>query len=139
LISTPIQLCFMSNLVMSPYGSNSKRIDTTFQFFMILSRKKDGSIHGPKGFCCRKGKISLSNPDMPPELTRLWSKVDSDAKHFQDIIRFFNGHFSFTSLYCRLDSDTTNMASSGIYTFRAHGQIYHNIHSFGTNGLDPSI
>ncbi|XP_062209052.1 uncharacterized protein LOC133910810 [Phragmites australis] len=91
----------------------------------------------PKGFCCRNGKISLSNPDTPPELMRLWSSADSDAKHFRDSIRFFNGHFSFTSLYCRLDSETTNMATSGIYTFRAHGQMYHNIHSFGGNGLDP--
>ena len=36
-----------------------------------------------------------------------------------------------TSLYCHLDRVTTNMRIYGVYTFRAHGQIYHNIRSFG--------
>jgi hypothetical protein len=87
--------------------------------------------HEPRGFCCRDGKIKLSELDVPDELMRLWSSNDPDAKHFRDNIRFFNGHFSFTSLYCRLDSATASMKNSGIYTFRAHGQIYHNIRSFG--------
>jgi hypothetical protein len=43
---------------------------------------------------------------------------------------FFNGHFSFTSLYCCLDNMTTNM-DCGIYTFCAHGMMYHNVRSFG--------
>ena len=54
----------------------------------------------PPGFCCRSGKIELSTPDTPPELMRLWSSSDSDARHFRANSRFFNGHFSFTSLYC---------------------------------------
>ncbi|XP_052152036.1 uncharacterized protein LOC127770382 [Oryza glaberrima] len=29
------------------------------------------------------------------------------------------------------------MRKTGFYTFRAHGQMYHNISSFGTNGSDP--
>ena len=62
---------------------------------------------------------------------RLWSSADVDARHFRDNIRFFNGHFSFTSLYCWLDKMTTNMSDCGIYTFRAHGMLYHNIRSFG--------
>ncbi|WVZ88243.1 hypothetical protein U9M48_034786 [Paspalum notatum var. saurae] len=65
------------------------------------------------------------------ELVRLWSSADADARHFRDNIRFFNGHFSFTSLYCWLDKMTTNMKDCGIYTFRAHGMLYHNIKSFG--------
>lgn len=93
--------------------------------------------HEPKGFCCRSGQISLTTPETPPELMRLWSSADADAKHFRDSIRFFNGHFSFTSLYCQLDSDTTNIRNSGIYTFRAHGQMYHNIRSFGGVGSEP--
>uniref|UniRef100_A0A453A415 Helitron helicase-like domain-containing protein n=1 Tax=Aegilops tauschii subsp. strangulata TaxID=200361 RepID=A0A453A415_AEGTS len=91
------------------------------------------------GFCCRKGKIKLANPNTPPELMRLWTSADSDSRHFRDNIRFFNGHFSFTSLYCHLDSDTTNISKHPIYTFRAHGQMYHNIRSFGKqDGLDRS-
>jgi hypothetical protein len=95
--------------------------------------------HEPPGFCCRNGKIKLANPDTPPELMRLWTSEDPDARHFRDNIRFFNGHFSFTSLYCHLDSDTTNTSKHPIYTFRAHGQMYHNIRSFGKqDGLEGS-
>ena len=54
----------------------------------------------PPRFCCRSGKIKLSTPDTPPELMRLWSSSDADARHFRANNRFFNGHFSFTSLYC---------------------------------------
>uniref|UniRef100_K3YL66 ATP-dependent DNA helicase n=3 Tax=Setaria italica TaxID=4555 RepID=K3YL66_SETIT len=91
----------------------------------------------PEGLCCRKGQIKLANLETPHQLMRLWTSNDSDAIHFRKNIRFFNGHFSFTSLYCRLDRDTTTMRNSGIYTFRAHGQIYHNIRSFGKDGSDP--
>ena len=92
----------------------------------------------PPGFCCRSGKIHLSTPDTPPELMRLWTSSDADARHFHSNIRFFNGHFSFTSLYCHLDRMTTNMRNGGVYTFRAHGQIYHNVRSFGKKeGIEP--
>uniref|UniRef100_K4AIV9 Helitron helicase-like domain-containing protein n=1 Tax=Setaria italica TaxID=4555 RepID=K4AIV9_SETIT len=93
--------------------------------------------HEPEGLCCRKGQIKLANLETPHQLMRLWTSNDSDAIHFRKNIRFFNGHFSFTSLYCRLDRDTTTMRNSGIYTFRAHGQIYHNIRSFAKDGSDP--
>ncbi|AQK50086.1 hypothetical protein ZEAMMB73_Zm00001d049353 [Zea mays] len=83
------------------------------------------------GFCCLGGKVELAPLVTPPQLRRLWDSADSDARHFRDNIRFFNGHFSFTSLYCCLDSMTTNMRDSGIYTFRAQGMMYHNIKSFG--------
>ncbi|XP_072150844.1 uncharacterized protein [Setaria viridis] len=92
----------------------------------------------PPGFCCRSGKIHLSTPETPQELVRLWSSSDADARHFREHIRYFNGHFSFTSMYCKLDSVTTDVRNCGIYTFRAHGQIYHNIRSFGKeDGHEP--
>ncbi|ONM39160.1 hypothetical protein ZEAMMB73_Zm00001d043823 [Zea mays] len=84
----------------------------------------------PPGFCCRNGQINLAAFETPLQLRRLWESADADARHFRDNIRFFNGHFSFTSLYCCLDSMTTNM-DCGIYTFRAHGMMYHNVRSFG--------
>uniref|UniRef100_K3Y1E1 ATP-dependent DNA helicase n=1 Tax=Setaria italica TaxID=4555 RepID=K3Y1E1_SETIT len=93
--------------------------------------------HEPEGLCCRKGQIKLANLETPHQLMRLWTSNNSDAIHFRKNIRFFNGHFSVTSLYCRLDRDTTTMRNSGIYTFRAHGQIYHNIRSFAKDGSDP--
>ncbi|KAJ1255429.1 hypothetical protein BS78_K230700 [Paspalum vaginatum] len=88
----------------------------------------------PKGFCCRDGKISLSNIETPPELMRLWTSTDSDARHFRDNIRFFNGHFAFTSLHCMLDGDTIDVRKTGVYTFRAHGQMYHTISDFAGGG-----
>lgn len=82
------------------------------------------------GFCCRSGQIELKQPEPIPELMRLWSSMDADSRHFRENIRFFNGHFSFTTLGVSLDESYTNM-KSGVYTFRAHGTIYHNVHSFG--------
>uniref|UniRef100_A0A804NTL9 Helitron helicase-like domain-containing protein n=1 Tax=Zea mays TaxID=4577 RepID=A0A804NTL9_MAIZE len=86
------------------------------------------------GFCCRGGKVELAPLETPPQLKRLWDSTDSVARHFRDNIRFFNGHFSFTSLYCCLDNMTTNVRDSGIYTFWAQGMMYHNIKSFGREG-----
>nr|XP_045088631.1 uncharacterized protein LOC120973325 [Aegilops tauschii subsp. strangulata] len=82
------------------------------------------------GFCCRNGQIKLKQPEPIPELMRLWSSMDADSRHFRENIRFFNGHFAFTTLGVSLDENYTNM-KSGVYTFRAHGSIYHNVHSFG--------
>nr|XP_034591746.1 uncharacterized protein LOC117853522 [Setaria viridis] len=92
----------------------------------------------PPGFCCRSGKIHLSTRETPPKLVRLWSSSDANAWHFRANIRYFNGHFSFTSMYCKLDRVTTDVRNCGIYTFCAHGQIYHNIRSFGKeDGHEP--
>ncbi|RCV43462.1 hypothetical protein SETIT_9G296200v2 [Setaria italica] len=92
----------------------------------------------PLGFGCRSGKIHLSTHETPSELVRLWSSSDADARHFRANIRYFNGHFYFTSMYCKLDRVTTDMRNCGIYTFCAHGQIYHNIRSFGKeDGHEP--
>ncbi|EEE56995.1 hypothetical protein OsJ_06738 [Oryza sativa Japonica Group] len=90
----------------------------------------------PPSFCCRDGKINLVQNETPPELMRLWTSSDPDAKHFRDNIRYFNGHFSFTTLGVSLDKAFANM-SSGVYTFRAHGQICHNIHSFSPRDSGP--
>ena len=43
---------------------------------------------------------------------------------FRYFIRCYNSHFSFTSLGARVDKNLANMRD-GVYTFRAHGQIYH--------------
>ena len=64
--------------------------------------------HEPRGFCCRDEKVELNELNVPNELMRLWSSNDVDARHFRNNIRFFNGHFSFTSLYCRLNSATAS-------------------------------
>ena len=86
--------------------------------------------HETPGFCCQNGQIELAEPVPIPELMRLWSSADADSRHFRENIRFFNGHFSFTTLGVSLDDNCTNMRS-GTYTFRAQGSLYHNVHSFG--------
>jgi hypothetical protein len=94
-------------------------------------------VYEPPGFCCRSGKIHPSTPYTPAELMGLWTSLDADARQFRGNIQFFNGYFSFTSLYYHLNRMTTNMRNGGVYTFRAHSQIYHNIRSFRKEGLDP--
>ncbi|XP_062195871.1 uncharacterized protein LOC133899014 isoform X1 [Phragmites australis] len=49
--------------------------------------------HETNGFCCRNGKIKLCTPETPPELMRLWSSADVDARHFRESIRFFQWSF----------------------------------------------
>ncbi|KAL6615116.1 hypothetical protein ACP70R_037386 [Stipagrostis hirtigluma subsp. patula] len=82
----------------------------------------------PPGFCCRKGKIKVHIPEVPDELKRLFtSQVDNDAKYFRKHIRYFNSHFSFTSLGVTLDHRVSTAAGTGIYTFRVHGGLYHRL------------
>lgn len=77
-------------------------------------------------FCCMGGKVKIVTPPLPDELRRLYTSQDPDAKYFRDNIRYFNSHFSFTSLGVVLDQRFCNNRS-GVYTFRAQGQIYHRI------------
>ena len=116
------------NKVYANVPSESHMLPSVPNYEHCNAKKFKGEL---PGFCCQGGKIHLSTHETPPELMRLWSSSDADARHFRANIRYFNGHFSFTSLYYHLDRVTTNMRICGVYTFRAHGQIYHNIRSFG--------
>ena len=89
------------------------------------------------GFYCKDGKVKLERPEPPEQLRLLYTRQGPDSQHFLDSIRWFNGHFSFTTFYCDYDRNLAS-ARDGIYTFKANGQIYHNIHSFGTRGDDSS-
>ncbi|XP_037437054.1 uncharacterized protein LOC119303993 isoform X2 [Triticum dicoccoides] len=109
----------------------------------MLTPKPDCNHCGAKrfqyetsGFCCRSRKINLAHSEPPLELQMLYTSSDPNAVHFRENIRYFNGHFSFTTLGVSLDNKYTNM-SSGVYTFRAHGQIYHNVFSFGPTQDGP--
>ena len=92
---------------------------------------------GP-AFCCRKGKVNIFIPEVPPELRRLFScQDDEDAKYFRQHIRYFNSHFSFTSLGVTLDHRVSTAARTGVYTFRAHGQLYHRLDPLVPGGHGP--
>ncbi|WVZ49677.1 hypothetical protein U9M48_001014, partial [Paspalum notatum var. saurae] len=80
---------------------------------------------GP-AFCCRKGLVSICTTDVPNEIQRLFkSQSDTDAKYFRKNIRYFNSHFSFTSFGVSLDRRLATARGTEVYTFKAHGQIYH--------------
>ena len=65
---------------------------------------------GPAFCCCRKGKVNIYIPEIPAELHRLFaSQTDRDAKYFRKHIRYFNSHFSFTSIGVSIDH---NLASA---------------------------
>jgi hypothetical protein len=66
-------------------------------------------------FCCRKGKVKLHIPDVLDELRRLFtSQTDQDAQYFRKHIRYFNSHFSFTSLGVNLDERYNTPKGSGV-------------------------
>jgi hypothetical protein len=70
---------------------------------------------GP-AFCCRKGKVKLHILDVLDELRRLFtSQTDQDAQYFRKHIRYFNSHFSFTSLGVNLDERYNTPKGSGVH------------------------
>ncbi|KAJ1256564.1 hypothetical protein BS78_K004400 [Paspalum vaginatum] len=89
------------------------------------------------GFYCRDGKVKIEMPEPPEELRMLYTRQDPNSQHFLDSTRWFNGHFSFTTFAYDYDHDLAS-ARDGVYTFKANGQIYHNIHSFGNRDESAS-
>ncbi|WVZ93700.1 hypothetical protein U9M48_039661 [Paspalum notatum var. saurae] len=83
----------------------------------------------PKGhLVLKKGKVVICRKTVPDELRRLFeSQTDRDAKYFRKNIRYFNSHFSFTSFGVSLDRRLATAKGTGVYTFKAHGQIYHRL------------
>ena len=55
------------------------------------------------------------------------SQTDKDAKYFRRNIRYFNSHFSFTSMGVSIDRSLATTKGTRIYTFKAQGQIYHRL------------
>nr|GEX72764.1 hypothetical protein [Tanacetum cinerariifolium] len=77
-------------------------------------------------FCCMKGKTQLVSSNIPEELFNLFTSQSELGKVFRHNIRAYNMNFSFTSMGVNLDTSMTNM-TSGVYSFRAHGGMYHKI------------
>ena len=74
------------------------------------------------------GRVNIFIPEVPDELRRLFtSQTDKDAKYFRKNIRYFNSHFSFTSTGVSIDHSLATAKGTGIYTFKAHVQIYHRL------------
>ncbi|PWA45286.1 hypothetical protein CTI12_AA515050 [Artemisia annua] len=75
-------------------------------------------------FCCMSGKTTLKALEIPPELYNLFTSQCELGKMFRKNIRAYNTNFSFASMGVKLDK-TYNVRSSGVYTFRVNGGIYH--------------
>ena len=82
----------------------------------------------PPGLCCQSGKVKLVAPALPNDLYELFTSNSDEAKEFQQNIRLYNSIFSFTSFGVTLDKDLAS-GKKGVYTFRAQGQIYHDLPS----------
>ena len=77
-------------------------------------------------FCCMGGKTKLAPHNIPEELYNLFTSQTDLGKGFRDNIRAYNTNFCFASMGVTLDQKYATM-SSGVYTFRASGGIYHRI------------
>ena len=142
---------FQSYRVEQKYGDGAPNNDAHNRVYMNLPKKHHvlrkvtdcrhcGALRfqyeGP-AFCCRKGKVDVFTLDVCEELKRLFtSQDDGDARYFRENIRYFNSHFSFTSLGVTLDRRVSTAAGTGVYTFRACGGLYHALDDLesGDNG-----
>ncbi|CAD6252736.1 unnamed protein product [Miscanthus lutarioriparius] len=91
--------------------------------FYYCAKRFEGE--GPV-FCCWNERVNIFILEVPDELRRLFtSQTDRDAKYFRRNIRYLNSHFSFTSMGVSIDCSLATAKGTVIYTFKAHGQIYH--------------
>ncbi|KAG5584664.1 hypothetical protein H5410_045098, partial [Solanum commersonii] len=82
----------------------------------------------PPTFCCASGYNNLAPNEVANEFYELFVADSEEAKLFRKNIRAYNSIFPFTSFGVKLDKD---LASSmrGVYSFKAQGQIYHDLPS----------
>ncbi|XP_059669340.1 uncharacterized protein LOC132314497 [Cornus florida] len=89
----------------------------------------------PPSFCCSNGEVVLMSTNVPNDLYELFTSQSALSVDLRRHLRAYNSIFSFTSFGVRLDKNLSNM-KTGIYTFRAQGQVYHELPSLtlGDNG-----
>uniref|UniRef100_K3XQ58 Helitron helicase-like domain-containing protein n=1 Tax=Setaria italica TaxID=4555 RepID=K3XQ58_SETIT len=111
----------------------------------VLKKAKNCEFCNAKKFlgerpalCCRNGKVHIYVPEVLSELHRLFtSQTDKDARYFRKHIWYFNSHFSFTSFRFSIDRHLAYARGNGVYTFKAHGQIYHKLDPLVPGGKGP--
>src|SRR6266542_1064739 len=96
---------------------------------MWLDERVTNSVKLPVfSTCCARGKVILpSLQELPSPLNILLTGTDSRSCTFRQNIRMYNSALSFTSIGAKIDQQVTG--TSGIYTFRIHGEMYHRIGS----------
>ncbi|CAG8637245.1 13302_t:CDS:2 [Cetraspora pellucida] len=95
----------------------------------IEERKASSSKRSPIFMgCCAEGKVILpSLQDPPPILYALLTSTNARARNFHQRIRSYNSALAFTSIGANIDDSVTSVG--GVYMFRIHGKMYHNIGS----------
>ncbi|KAG5563862.1 hypothetical protein RHGRI_000157 [Rhododendron griersonianum] len=90
----------------------------------------------PPTFCCHNGEVVLTSPSVPSNLRNLFTTQTVEALEFRKHIRAYNSIFGFTSFGVTLDKGLAN-STGGVYTFRAQGQIYHELPSLIPSATSP--
>ncbi|KAK4394530.1 hypothetical protein Sango_1607300 [Sesamum angolense] len=93
-----------------------------------LSSSSSDDLHNPPNVGEGRRKVMLPEIPVPVDLIRLFTDQSAEGRIFRQNIRAYNHVFSFTSLGVALDQSLAPF-DQGIYTFRAHGSIYHRIGS----------
>ena len=104
---------------------------------MWLDEKINKSAKFPEfSICCAKGKVILPPlQKLPSPLDILLTGNDSRSRLFKQNIRMYNSALSFTSIGVNVDQEVTG--TSGVYTFRIHGEMYHRIGTLLPNSETP--
>ncbi|KAG5565561.1 hypothetical protein RHGRI_001464 [Rhododendron griersonianum] len=90
----------------------------------------------PPTFCYHNGEVVLTSPSVPLRLRNLFTSQTVEALEFCKHIRAYNSIFGFTSFGVTLDKGLAN-STGGVYTFRAQGQIYHELPSLIPSATSP--
>ena len=108
-----------------------------YGIMMWLDEKINKSAKFPEfSICCAKGKVILPPlQKLPSPLDILLTGNDSRSRLFKQNIRMYNSALSFTSIGVNVDQEVTG--TSGIYTFRIHGEMYHRIGTLLPNSETP--
>ncbi|CAJ0645462.1 15473_t:CDS:2, partial [Entrophospora sp. SA101] len=90
-------------------------------------RKTGTSMRSPVfTTCCVKGRVSLLLiKELPYPLNTLLTRTDPSARLFRKNIRLYNSALTFTSMGAKVDHSITG--TSGIYSFRVHGEMYYSV------------
>ncbi|KAK9690194.1 hypothetical protein RND81_09G110600 [Saponaria officinalis] len=84
-------------------------------------------------FCCGNGQIKLPENEYTRELVHLFTSKEEYAINFRKYARLYNNIFAFSSIGGNFDVNT----KKGIYVFKLHGQIYHNVPSLIPSDAQP--
>ncbi|CAG8493504.1 1602_t:CDS:2 [Acaulospora morrowiae] len=86
-----------------------------------------GTVQAPIfSTCCAKDKVHLpSLTPTPPGLLALLTEDHARARDFRNKIHMYNSALAFTSMGAKIDERVAG--TSGVYTFRIHGEMYHQI------------